>query len=165
MFGLKTFVRVQTFRRGAPVPPRNFCNPGWLFDLVLFFILRWSCFSVKVWCSGTKAEACEGESLEISCQSGERIHVVEVMYGRSNNVICPTDTWDDQAALCSSSSSLMVVSDRYIFFKFLLWIYVFRCNDRERCSVAASNTAFGDPCFGVQKYLEVLYTCKPKSKK
>ena len=27
MFGLKIFVRVQTFRRGPPVLPRNFCHP------------------------------------------------------------------------------------------------------------------------------------------
>ena len=28
MFGLKIFVGVQTFRRGPPVPPHNFCYPG-----------------------------------------------------------------------------------------------------------------------------------------
>ena len=28
MFGLKIFVRVQTFWRGPPVPPHNFCHPG-----------------------------------------------------------------------------------------------------------------------------------------
>ena len=28
MFGLKVFVQVQTFRRGPPVPPHNFCHPG-----------------------------------------------------------------------------------------------------------------------------------------
>ena len=28
MFGLKIFVRVQTFRRVPPVLPRNFCHPG-----------------------------------------------------------------------------------------------------------------------------------------
>ena len=28
MFGLKIFVRVQTFRRMPPVLPRNFCHPG-----------------------------------------------------------------------------------------------------------------------------------------
>ena len=71
-------------------------------------------FGLHLFASFRKAEACERESLEISCQAGEHIHVVKAMYGRSNNLICPTDTWDDQAALCSSSSSLMVVSDRYI---------------------------------------------------
>ena len=28
MFGLKIFVQVQTFWRGPPVPPYNFCHPG-----------------------------------------------------------------------------------------------------------------------------------------
>ena len=28
MFGLKIFVRIQTFRRGLPVPPQNFCHPA-----------------------------------------------------------------------------------------------------------------------------------------
>ena len=30
MFGLKICVRVQTFWRGPPVPPHNFCHPGTL---------------------------------------------------------------------------------------------------------------------------------------
>ena len=30
MFGLKIFVRVQTFRRVPPVLPRNFCHPGYI---------------------------------------------------------------------------------------------------------------------------------------
>ena len=35
MFGLKIFVRVQTFRRGPPLPLRNFCHPGcWCIDSV-----------------------------------------------------------------------------------------------------------------------------------
>jgi len=30
--------------------------------------------------------------------------------------------------------------------------------------VEAENAVFGDPCYGVEKYLEVWYTCKPKNK-
>ena len=36
MFGLKIFVRVQTFRRVSPVLPCNFCHPG--ADGVVFFL-------------------------------------------------------------------------------------------------------------------------------
>ena len=32
MFGLKIFVRVQTFRRVPPVLPRNFCHPDDDYD-------------------------------------------------------------------------------------------------------------------------------------
>ena len=35
MFGLKIFVRVQTFRRVSPVLPCNFCHPGWRHELLL----------------------------------------------------------------------------------------------------------------------------------
>jgi len=100
---------------------------------------------MNVYATGSKVVACERQSLEMSCQAGERIHVVEAAYGRSNNVICPTH-WQPNT-LCLANNSLSVVSNR--------------CNDRERCSVAASNSVFGDPCVGIGKYLEVLYTCKP----
>ena len=35
MFGLKIFVRVQTFRRVPPVLPRNFCHPVMRMDQLL----------------------------------------------------------------------------------------------------------------------------------
>ena len=38
MFGLKIFVRVQTFRRVPPVLPRNFCHPDVYYD-------KWKCQS------------------------------------------------------------------------------------------------------------------------
>ena len=34
-----------------------------------------------------------------------------------------------------------------------------RCNGKKRCSVAAKSYLFGDPCKGVNKYLQVTYTC------
>jgi len=96
------------------------------------------------------SKACEKHSLVMSCQPGEEIQVLKAAYGRRTNRTCPTSTYNNLASLCRAKNSLKVVSDR--------------CNDRERCSVEASNTMFGDPCYGVEKYLEVLYTCKPKNK-
>jgi len=93
-----------------------------------------------------RASACESQSLDMSCQPGEKIHVMNAAYGRHTNGICPTSTYNP-ALLCLANNSLKVVTDR--------------CNNRERCSVEASNTLFGDPCHGVAKYLQVLYTCKP----
>uniref|UniRef100_A0A3P9HZ52 SUEL-type lectin domain-containing protein n=1 Tax=Oryzias latipes TaxID=8090 RepID=A0A3P9HZ52_ORYLA len=34
-----------------------------------------------------------------------------------------------------------------------------RCNGRHFCSIEASNSVFGDPCYGTYKYLEVAYVC------
>ena len=36
MFGLKTFVRVQTFQRGPSMPPHNFCHPALKLPLFIF---------------------------------------------------------------------------------------------------------------------------------
>jgi len=95
--------------------------------------------------------ACERQSLEMSCQAGEEIHVVQAAYGRLNNEICPTTAQlHNSSSLCLSTNSLGVVSNR--------------CNGEERCMVEAENAVFGDPCYGVEKYLEVWYTCKPKNK-
>ena len=53
MFGLKIFVRVQTFRQGLPVPPHNFCHPAsvhhtWKFES------DWGLFSYlwQIWGEG-----------------------------------------------------------------------------------------------------------------
>ena len=72
---------------------------------------------------GSKVVACERQSLEMSCQAGERIHVVEAAYGRSNNVICPTH-WQPNT-LCLANNSLSVVSNRWVFF-----LSKYGCDDR-----------------------------------
>ena len=36
-----------------------------------------------------------------------------------------------------------------------------RCEGRKSCEVAASNNVFGDPCFGVEKYLTSTWECVP----
>ena len=35
---------------------------------------------------------------------------------------------------------------------------LFRCEGKERCTLD-SNNQYGDPCFGIYKYLEVKYLC------
>ena len=34
-----------------------------------------------------------------------------------------------------------------------------KCNGRPVCAIYASTELFGDPCPGVKKYMEVIYTC------
>lgn len=40
--------------------------------------------------------------------------------------------------------------------------YVYRCNGKNSCTISASNSVFGDPCYGTYKYLEVSYVCDCK---
>jgi len=37
-----------------------------------------------------------------------------------------------------------------------------KCNNEQRCYLNASNSVFGNPCFGTSKYLNVVYLCRPK---
>ena len=50
MFGLKIFVRVQTFRRVPPVLPRNFCHPviSTLPDEKRWFIMMYIIIIINV---------------------------------------------------------------------------------------------------------------------
>ena len=34
------------------------------------------------------------------------------------------------------------------------------CNGKNSCTVKASNSVFGDPCFGTFKYVEMVYICR-----
>ena len=107
----------------------------------------------------------------MSCQADEQIDVVQAAYGRLNNEICPYN-WKvgipnaqllSSTSLCLANNSLWIVSNRFNVFKKWVSGCRFRCNGEERCMVEAENAVFGDPCYGVEKYLEVWYTCKPKN--
>uniref|UniRef100_A0A674H3V5 Eva-1 homolog A, regulator of programmed cell death n=1 Tax=Taeniopygia guttata TaxID=59729 RepID=A0A674H3V5_TAEGU len=44
-----------------------------------------------------------------------------------------------------------------------LQLMIKRCHGKRSCSIYASTYEFGDPCYpGIQKYLNVIYTCVPK---
>jgi len=41
-------------------------------------------------CLATLAYACQGEGLEISCDNGTLIHIINANYGRFDNELCPS---------------------------------------------------------------------------
>uniref|UniRef100_A0A8C4IG15 SUEL-type lectin domain-containing protein n=1 Tax=Dicentrarchus labrax TaxID=13489 RepID=A0A8C4IG15_DICLA len=47
--------------------------------------------------------------------------------------------------------------------KILHLLCIHSCNGKNSCLVSASNSVFGDPCYGTYKYLEVTYRCQCKS--
>ncbi|XP_078701664.1 uncharacterized protein LOC144927802 [Branchiostoma floridae x Branchiostoma belcheri] len=88
--------------------------------------------------------ACEYETpAHMSCPDGKTLSIVDAIYGRTTTShpcpcsICSTD--------CRANTSLAVVKAV--------------CQGRQQCTVAASNHVFGDPCYTVEKYLEVSYRC------
>eukprot|EP00058_Branchiostoma_floridae_P019221 XP_002604710.1 hypothetical protein BRAFLDRAFT_80319 [Branchiostoma floridae] len=86
---------------------------------------------------------CERQGDTLSCDAGKVIEVVAATYGRrdpnicSNNPISNTD--------CAAAGVMQKVKTS--------------CDGQSSCPVVASNSVFGDPCSGVQKYLEVTYNC------
>ena len=86
------------------------------------------------------SRACERSTLTIKCNSGT-ISVVSANYGRLSTKFCPGSSRTN----CRAKTSLDVVQKN--------------CQGKSSCSVRASNDVFGDPCVGVQKYLEVEYKC------
>ncbi|KAI8521466.1 hypothetical protein Bbelb_012200 [Branchiostoma belcheri] len=89
------------------------------------------------------ATTCERDTLHLSCSAGKTLFIVEATYGRtSTSHFCPCSTCRDD---CRADTSLAAVRAA--------------CQGSQQCTVAASNDVFGDPCHGVQKYLEVSYRC------
>ncbi|XP_078597664.1 uncharacterized protein LOC144873843, partial [Branchiostoma floridae x Branchiostoma japonicum] len=89
---------------------------------------------------------CENQRLSISCPAGQQINIVSALYGRTSRAFCPSRSI--RTTNCRSPNSLARVRTS--------------CQGKSTCSVAASNSVFGDPCVGTFKYLEVRSTCVPR---
>ena len=89
------------------------------------------------------AVACEQEILALSCEVGV-LNIVGANYGRTTDGVCGSNSaWSTE---CVSSSSLPPVQNV--------------CQGKKACSVAATNSVFGDTCPGTHKYLDVDYVCE-----
>ncbi|KAK3603551.1 hypothetical protein CHS0354_027975 [Potamilus streckersoni] len=97
---------------------------------------------------------CEGEQLKLSCNKLTRIVIYSALFGRTPGGIleCPQTRVDSSAinrTNCQSKGALEVVMKH--------------CHGNRKCVVDAVEKVFGNPCsLGVQKYLNVVYTCVPK---
>ncbi|KAG4069943.1 hypothetical protein HA402_015167 [Bradysia odoriphaga] len=89
--------------------------------------------------------ACQYASLNITCEPGYHIDVVNAFYGRLSKTICKSDQMLTNS--CAAKRSLDIVRTK--------------CNNQETCNVAATNDVFGNPCSGTIKYLDVRYQCIP----
>lgn len=88
------------------------------------------------------AEVNEHATAQLSCPSGQKISsILFASYG------LPNGTCDSgfQEGTCHATTSRSVVERA--------------CLGQTSCSVAASNSVFGDPCSGKGKRLKIAYTC------
>ncbi|XP_033756148.1 uncharacterized protein LOC117338893 [Pecten maximus] len=99
-------------------------------------------------CNGQKGEKltiCEGSTTTIKCPAGEVIDILEAFYGRENDLTCSGPGKPIRTTACSSPVAL----ERYEEI----------CDDKNSCTVTASNSVTGDPCGGTYKYAQITYTC------
>ena len=116
-----------------------------IFHLVIILV----CFALstgsKPW--ATRLQVCEwarpdGRSLQ--CPTGKVLSIVSAVYGRKSLTVCKHG-YHRGVTNCGTESSLH--KSRHL------------CNGKQKCYLRASNSMFGDPCWGINKYLDVSYTC------
>lgn len=93
------------------------------------------------------AHGCDGEDTWLNCPGSAVIRVMSVMYGRNNNSACSANL-TGSTVQCQTSSALTVLSQL--------------CNGQSSCRVIPSTSLFDDPCPGVSKYADIVYTCTGK---
>ena len=81
---------------------------------------------------------CEGQSLTLNCPKFQVIDILSASYGRTQRGLCGRH---DRNTNCHAGTSMRVAR--------------FECQQQQRCVLFAKNSAFGDPCKGTSKYLEV----------
>jgi hypothetical protein len=87
---------------------------------------------------------CEGETVSIACDGDNVINILDAVYGRQHGPdVCPHAATADQN--CHAVESVNIVNAA--------------CRGQSSCTVAATNSVFGDPCGGTYKYLTVDYEC------
>ncbi|KAK7930451.1 hypothetical protein WMY93_006846 [Mugilogobius chulae] len=89
---------------------------------------------------------CEHDTAFLRCDQGQVISVTSAYYGRRDTTTCSAGRpWDQLTNInCELSVTDKVAQ---------------MCNNRNSCSVSASNSEFGDPCVGTFKYLKIIYCC------
>ncbi|KAK5623743.1 hypothetical protein CRENBAI_006753 [Crenichthys baileyi] len=89
---------------------------------------------------------CEHSYTTLQCEHGQVIFVYGADYGRRDHTTCSYRRPASQTENVYCSNPTSTVAEI--------------CNGKNRCTVRASNSVFGDPCAGTFKYLEVAYTCE-----
>ncbi len=89
--------------------------------------------------------------MEIECEKGV-IDIVDANYGRLSRTDCNRDNYpsDYDSTTCRAENSTDVLRDV--------------CGNQKRCTFTIFLGLFGDPCVGIEKYLDVEFQCIVTSK-
>ncbi|GLV41378.1 LDL receptor related protein 4 [Carabus blaptoides fortunei] len=94
-------------------------------------------------CNVENKITCEWQSMTLVCNRGKVLKIMSANYGRTNASLCePFENIN-----CRTPGSLSIIKNK--------------CEGQTSCTVMATNYVFGDPCYGVVKYIEAEYQCVP----
>ena len=85
--------------------------------------------------------------IDIQCRLSETIKIIAVWYGRKSRKICPHGDMSNLSCSSNPAASLRIAKRT--------------CQNKQHCTLRASNAVFGDPCRGIEKYLALKYNCRP----
>lgn len=94
-----------------------------------------------------KVVTCEDQQLDIGCGRVEVINEIIAMYGRTDYHTCSKQTHPATTS-CRAKHATEIVRGQY--------------QGKNECIVTASNSVFGNPCFGTFKYLTVTYKTRAR---
>ena len=94
--------------------------------------------------------ACQGTEVSLSCPAEASISLVRAVWGRYSLAICNSGARDFLQMLRSTTCGDRVTP---------LSIITDRCQGKAQCHLLADTTVFGDPCPGVEEFLEVQFKC------
>ncbi|KAJ8033663.1 Latrophilin Cirl [Holothuria leucospilota] len=112
--------------------------------------------SYQCYCEDNYLLLCEGQRKNMTCSNDTIINVITATYGYNGTNEKAREECDDLGNInnpfrdhystnCHQPNSTRIVADK--------------CDGLSECTVSASNKIFGDPCFGIRKYLELHYNC------
>ncbi|KAL9950501.1 hypothetical protein ACROYT_G043008 [Oculina patagonica] len=111
---------------------------------VKYLEVTYKCVHKTTLCGeGLLLRVCENHSHAIHCHTGT-INIISANYGRlDGGHICPGAIYTTN---CGAAWSFSKVKND--------------CQGKRHCYLQATNSRFGDPCWGTLKYLEVRYKCE-----
>lgn len=87
--------------------------------------------------------ACQSKTIKLKCERPKVLEIGAADYGRGEDSICKKDRKSDEA--CKLVDKTDTVKSL--------------CNNRRRCKMKVSSSIFGDPCAGLNPYLNIMYVC------
>eukprot|EP00112_Aurelia_sp_Birch-Aquarium-sp1_P018432 Seg44.3 transcript_id=Seg44.3/GoldUCD/mRNA.D3Y31 product="L-rhamnose-binding lectin CSL3" protein_id=Seg44.3/GoldUCD/D3Y31 len=125
-------------------PATNFHFSDPCYGVKKYLEVRYNCTSWEDQPALQDVTLCEWGSKEISCSNGQQITILSAIYGRDNMIDCTSGFYGNTN--CNSEAAMAKTQAH--------------CNDKDKCTLHANNSFYGDPCPGVHKYLHVTYYCK-----